>query len=106
MGTGDKASSQYKNKHSLSLLKSSADELNLSIIRTCGAAGLCKEAIDAMSIFSVKNILRKVIATHSVFFKNYCDMVAYLASKNQQYYYRIVLIFKLNEKVFLQRISL
>ena len=84
------ASSQYKNKHSFGLLQSLADEFSLRIIRTYGAAGHGKGAIDAMSSFSVKNILRKDIVTQDVFFNNFCDMVEYLASKNPQYYYNII----------------
>ena len=63
----DNASSQYKNKHYFGLLQTLADEFNLRIIRTYGAAGHGKGTIDAMSSFGVKNILRKDIVTH-VFF--------------------------------------
>ena len=80
------ASSQYKNKHSFGLQQSLADEFNLRIIRTYGVAGHGKGVIDALSNFSVKNILRKDIVTHDVFFNNSCDMAEYLASKNVQYY--------------------
>ena len=80
------ASSQYKNKHSFGLQQSLADEFNLRIIRTYGVAGHGKGVIDALSNFSVKNILRKDIVTHDVFFNNSCDMAEYLASKNLQYY--------------------
>ena len=80
------ASSQYKNKHSFGLQQSLADEFNLRIIRTYGAAGHGKGVIDALPNFSVKNILRKDIVTHDVFFNNSCEMAEYLASKNLQYY--------------------
>ena len=80
------ASSQYKNKHSFGLQQSLADEFNLRIIRTYGAAGHGKGVIDALPNFSVKNILRKDIVTHDVFFNNSCEMAEYLASKNIQYY--------------------
>ena len=80
------ASSQYKNKHSFGLQQSLADEFNLRIIRTYGVAGHGKGVIDALSNFSVNNILRKDIVTHDVFFNNSCDMAEYLASKNLQYY--------------------
>ena len=43
-----------------------------------------------MSSFAVKNILRKDIVTHHVFFNNSCDMADYLASKNPQYYYSTI----------------
>ena len=82
----DNASSQYKNKHPFGLLQSLADEFNLRIIRTYGTAGHGKGAIDAMSSFDVKNIMRKDIVTHYIFFNNSCDMAEYLASKNPQYY--------------------
>ena len=83
----DNASPQYKSKHSFGLLQSLADEFNLRVIRTYGAAGHGKGAIDTMSSFGVKNILRKGIVTHDVFFNNSCDMAEYLASKNPQNYY-------------------
>ena len=76
------ASSQYKNKHSFGLLQLLANEFSLRIIGTYGAAGHGKGAIDVISSFSVKNILRKDIVTQDVFFNNFCDMVEYLASKN------------------------
>ena len=57
----DNASSQYKDKHSSVLLQSLAHEFHLRIIRTYGAAGHGKGAIDAMSSFGVRNILRKDI---------------------------------------------
>ena len=84
------ASSQYKNKHSFGLLQLLANEFSLRIIGTYGAAGHGKGAIDVISSFSVKNILRKDIVTQDVFFNNFCDMVEYLASKNPQYYYNII----------------
>ena len=78
----DNASSQYKRKHSFWLLQWLADEFNLRIIRTYGAAGHGKAAIDAMSGFGVKNVLRKDIVTHDVFLDNFCNMAEYLALKN------------------------
>ena len=86
----DNASSQYKNKDSFGLLQSLANEYNLRIIRTYGAAGHGKGAIDTMSSFGVKNILREDIVTHDVFFNNSCDMAEYLAMKNSQYYYTTI----------------
>ena len=86
----DNASSQYKNKHSFGLLQSLANEYNLRIIRTYGAAGHGKGAIDTMSSFGVKNILRQDIVTHDVFFNNSCDMAEYLVMKNSQYYYTTI----------------
>ena len=78
----DNASSQYKNKHSFGLLQSLADEFNLRIIRTYGAAGHGKGAIDAMSSFGVNNILRRGNVTYDVFFNNSSDTAKYLSSKN------------------------
>ena len=78
----DNASSQYKKKHSFWWLQWLADEFNLRIIRTYGAAGHGKAAIDAMSGFGVKNVLRKDIVTHDVFLDNFCNMAEYLALKN------------------------
>ena len=78
----DNASSQYKKKHSFWFLQWLADEFNLRIIRTYGAAGHGKAAIDAMSGFGVKNVLRKDIVTHDVFLDNFCNMAEYLALKN------------------------
>ena len=65
----------YKNKHSFGLLQSLADEFNLRIICIYGAAGHGKTAIDAMSSFGVKNILRKDIVRHDVFFNSSCDIL-------------------------------
>lgn len=86
----DNAPNQYKSKNSFGLLQALADEFNLRIIRTYGAAGHGKGAIDAMSSFGVKNILRKDIVTYDVFFNNADAMVDYLKSKNPQYYYEII----------------
>ena len=61
----DNVSSQYKNKYSFGLLNKLASEFNLRIIRTYGAAR--KGAIDGMTSFGVKKLLRKDIATHNVF---------------------------------------
>ena len=63
----DNASFQCKNKHSFGLQQPLADEFNVRIIRTYGAPGYGKEAIDAMSSIGVKNILRKDIVTQDVF---------------------------------------
>ena len=59
-----------------------ADEFNLRIVRTYGAAGHGKGAIDAMSSFGVKNVLRKDIVTHDVFLNNFYNMAEYIALKN------------------------
>ena len=67
-----------------------AGEFNLRIICTYGAAAHGKGAIDAMSRFGVKNILRKGIVTHDFFFKNSSSMAEYLSSKNLQYYYNTI----------------
>ena len=59
----DNAYSQYKNKQSFFLLKKLSEDFNLQIIQTYGAAARVKGAIDGMSSFGVKNILRKDIVT-------------------------------------------
>ena len=64
----DNAPTQYKNKNAFFLLQRLAKEFNLRIVRTYGAAGHGKGAIDGMSSFGVKNILRKDIVTHDIFF--------------------------------------
>ena len=46
--------------------------------------------IDVMSSFGVKNILRKDIATHDVFFNNSAEIADYLSSINLHYYYTTV----------------
>ena len=63
----DNAPTQYKNKYAFFLLQRLAKEFNLQIIRTFGAAGHGKGAIDGMSSFGVKNILRKDIVTNNIF---------------------------------------
>ena len=45
----DNAPTQYKNRQAFALLQKLADEFNFRIIRTYGAAGHGKGAIDAMS---------------------------------------------------------
>ena len=77
----DNAPSQYKNKLPFGLTQKLANEFNLRIIRTYGAAGHGKEVIDAMSS-GVKNILRKNIVTHDVFFNTSEDVTNYLSIKN------------------------
>ena len=53
----DIAPTQYKNKNAFFLLKKLTKKFNLRIIRTYGAAGHGKGAIDQMSSCGVKNIL-------------------------------------------------
>ena len=48
---------RYKNKHAFAFYQKLADDFGLRIIRTYGAAGHGKGAIDGMSSFGVKNIL-------------------------------------------------
>ena len=83
----DNASSQYKSKYSFALLKKLASEFNLRIIRTYEAAGHGKCAIDGMSSFGVKNVLRKDIVTHNVFFNKSEEVVEYLQIKCPQFSY-------------------
>ena len=74
----------------LGLLQPLTDKFNLRIICTYGAAGHGKGAIDAMSSFGIKNILRKDIVKYDVFFNNSSNMAEYLSSKNPQYYYTTI----------------
>ena len=83
----DNAHSQYKNKHVFRFYKKLADEFNLRIIRTYGAAGHGKGVIDAISSFGTKNILRHDIATLDVFFSSNESIVDYLARKKPQFSY-------------------
>ena len=73
----DNAPIQYRNKHGFALLQELADDFNLRIIRTYSAAGHGKGVIDAMSSFGAKNILRKDIVIHDVFFINSAEIVHY-----------------------------
>ena len=86
----DNAPTKYKNKHAFPLLQKLADDFNLRIILTYGAAGHGKGAINAMPNFGVKNILRKDIVTQDVFFKNSAEIADYLSSINPHYYYTTV----------------
>ena len=83
----DNAPTQYKNCHAFTLYQNLADEFNLRIIRTYGAAGHGKGAIDAMSTFGAKNILRNDIITKDVFFNDSYRIVNYLATKKPEYSY-------------------
>lgn len=64
----DNAPSQYKNRFAFQTYQNLAEEFNLRIIRTYGAAGHGKGTIDAMSSFSAKNMLRHDIITKDIFF--------------------------------------
>ena len=83
----DNASSQYENKYSFEVLNKLASEFNLRIIRTYGAAGHGKGAIDGMSSFAVKNVLRKDIVNHDVFFNKSEEAVDYLEIKRPHFSY-------------------
>ena len=74
-------SSQYKSKYSFGLLNKLVSEFNLRIIRTYGAVSHGKGAIDGMSSFGVKNVLRKDIVTHNVFFNKSKEVIDYLEMK-------------------------
>ena len=76
---------QYKNKHAFRLYQKLADDFNLRIIRTYGAAGHGKGVIDAMSSFGSKNILRQDIVTLNVFSNSSEIIVDYLAKKKPQF---------------------
>lgn len=83
----DNASSQYKNKHTFALCQKLAEDFGLRLIRTYGAAGHGKGAIDGMSSFGVKNVLRHDIVTQDVFFNRSVDIVDYLTNKNPHFSY-------------------
>ena len=83
----DNAPSQYKNKHAFRLYQKLADEFNLRIVRTYGAAGHGKGVIDAMSSYGAKNVLRHDIVTLDVLFKSSESIVDYLAMKKPQFSY-------------------
>ena len=76
------APTQYKNHHAFALLQKLANEFNLRIIRTYGAAGHGKGTIDAVSSFGVKNVLRRDIVTQGIFFDTNEEIVDYLDIKN------------------------
>ena len=82
----DEAPKQYKNRHAFALLQKLANEFNLRIIRTYGAAGHGMGNIDAMSNFGVKNVLRRDIVTQDIFFVTSEEIVHYLHIKNPQLY--------------------
>ena len=81
----DNVPSLYKNRHALRFYQKLADEFNLRIIRTYGAAGHGKGIIDAMSSFGSKNILRHDIVTLNVFSNSSEIIVDYLAKKKPQF---------------------
>ena len=51
---------QYKNKNAFFLLQKLAKEFNLRIIRTYGAAGHGKGAIDEMPSFGIKILCKEI----------------------------------------------
>ena len=59
----------------------------MRIICTYGAAGHGKGAIDGMSSFGVKNILRKDIVAHDIFFNQSEEVVNYLSIKCPHFNY-------------------
>ena len=61
--------------------KSSLREFGLRIIHTYGATGHGKGAIDGMSSFGVKNILRKDIVAHDIFLNHSEEVVNYSSIK-------------------------
>ena len=73
------------NKYSFGLLNKLASEFNLRIIRTYGAAGHGKGAIDGMSSF--ENVLRKDIVIHNVSFNKSEEVVDYLEIKCPHFSY-------------------
>ena len=86
---GDNAPLQYKNTIPFPLLEQLANEFNLRTIRNYGATSDGKGVFDAMSSFDVKNVLRRDIVTHDVFFFSQTeDIVDYLTVKKPHYYYK------------------
>ena len=73
------------------MLQQLADEFGLRIIRTYGAVSHGKGAIDGMSIFGVKNILRKDIVPRDLFFNCSEAITDYLSKRNPQFCYTNVL---------------
>ena len=76
----DNAPTQYKNKNAFFLLKKLTKEFSLRILRTYVQL-VMERAIDGMSPFGVKNILRKDIVAHDVFFNQSEEVVNYLSIK-------------------------
>ena len=68
--------------------KSSLREFGLRIIHTYGATGHGKGAIDGMSSFGVKNILRKDIVAHDIFFNHSEEVVNYSSIKCPHFNYK------------------
>ena len=66
------------------------DEFGLREIRTYGA-GHAKGAIDGMSSFGMKNILKKDIVTRDLFFNNSEVITDYLLKRNPQFCYTNIL---------------
>ena len=83
----DNALSQYKNKHAFAFFQKLANDFGLCIIRTCGAAGHGKGAIDEMSSFEVKNILRHDTVAQDIFFNGSESIVNYLVQKKPGFFY-------------------
>ena len=93
----DNAPSQYKNKHAFSLYQKLAEDFNLRIIRTYGAAGHGKGVIDAMSSFDAKNILRHDIVTRNIFFNDSESITNYLAMKKTIFVHQFASIVNHNQ---------
>ena len=74
-------------RHAFASLQKLANEFNVRIIRTYGAAGHGKGTIDEMPSFGVKNVLKRDIVTHDIFFDTSEEIVDYLHIKNPQFYY-------------------
>ena len=98
----DNVPSQYKNRHAFRFYQKLADEFNLRIIRTYGAAGHGKGVTDAMSSFGSKNILRHDTVTLNVFSNSSGIIVDYLAKRRPQFSFTNVPA----DKVALQRFKL
>ena len=82
----DNAPTEYKNKNTFFLLQKLAKEFSLRVIRAYGAAGHRKGAIDGMSRFGIKNILRKDV-TH-IIFKQSEEVVDHLSIKCSCFNYK------------------
>ena len=79
------ALSQYKNKDSFAFYQKLANDFGLCIMRMYGAAGHGKGAIDGMSNFGVKNILRHDIFTQDIFFNDSESIDNYIAQKKPKF---------------------
>ena len=77
-----------------------ADQFNLRIVQTYGAAGHGKGVIDTMSTFGANSILRHDIVTRDVFFNDSKNIDDYLAKKRPEVFYKNVPAYEVTTKCF------